>query len=425
MAGYAGMDVDLVAQVARGLHNQQRALETITNAVQGIVDRALHVWDGADAHSFNDAWRSQHRGSMQSLAAGLEEIVVKLKEQIAEQERASGGSSGATGGGGLPGIGTTLPHLPRISPGDVLPLLPDRPKLIPDDPGMTIPRLPGFPGLPGLIPNDPGITLPKLPGWLAPYLPPMPHEHPDWTSPDHTMPWDGAPGGTPPFMPGITVPKLPDWLGPILPMPHETFPAVPSLPTLPGDLVAYLGGSKDFDESGHGSRYFASDAPGRFFEAFDGAADGVGKAVGFPEVAGYWNKMNTDLGGHMFDRVPHLPDQMLSGLKIAGTGFSAIEAGTNGFQIGTDLANGKYAEAGMHTWEAGNSIAKTHPASYLYGVASQSVTEVVKAAGQSDFSANGFKMVAAEIRRDPWGALGAGGSNVAKEFPGQMLRIFL
>lgn len=85
-----------------------------------MVSNALAktVWQGQDAQRFRNSWNSQHRPTLQKVAAGLEDVSSMLQRNADEQDQASaatGGSDSSPTGGG---DGT-----PRDLPGD--PTLPD------------------------------------------------------------------------------------------------------------------------------------------------------------------------------------------------------------------------------------------------------------------------------------------------------------
>ncbi len=59
-----GMDVDEVESVGRGLKSQSHNLQGLISQIDSLVQQAISVWDGNDAHEFHGWWTSQHKPAL-------------------------------------------------------------------------------------------------------------------------------------------------------------------------------------------------------------------------------------------------------------------------------------------------------------------------------------------------------------------------
>lgn len=109
MAGFMGMDPEVMRGVAHRLQGQAAQLDGVIATVQRTVDEAAAVWAGHDAQAFYGWWTSQHRPALQAAHRALVDVVAAIERNIAEQERVSGqgGTHGGPGGGGRGPMGVS------------------------------------------------------------------------------------------------------------------------------------------------------------------------------------------------------------------------------------------------------------------------------------------------------------------------------
>lgn len=99
MAGFQGMDPVVMRNIAQRLQTQAAQLEGVITSVQHTVDEAAATWSGHDAQAFNQWWTSQHRPALQAAGQSMVDAVAAIERNVQEQERISGLSGGAHGGG--------------------------------------------------------------------------------------------------------------------------------------------------------------------------------------------------------------------------------------------------------------------------------------------------------------------------------------
>jgi hypothetical protein len=67
--------------------------------VDTLIRTAMHHWSGAEAQDFHQWWVGQHRPRLVAAAQGLHGASANVRQQVAEQEHASGGAGGHAGAG--------------------------------------------------------------------------------------------------------------------------------------------------------------------------------------------------------------------------------------------------------------------------------------------------------------------------------------
>jgi uncharacterized protein YukE len=118
----SGMDVQEVTALVGALEMQASVVSAVIGTVDGIVAALVDVWEGHDLEAFATSWQQIHRTNASATANELAASVRNLRQQIAEQEHASGGplaigaldaaialeASGARRPGGLAGLERAL-----------------------------------------------------------------------------------------------------------------------------------------------------------------------------------------------------------------------------------------------------------------------------------------------------------------------------
>lgn len=115
MANIIGMDVPQMHSVARSLAQASDEVARITRVMDQLVDRSLQQWQGGDAFSFSQSWRSGMRPNFMAASQTLDDMSRQVSQHIAEQEAASGRGSDFAGGG-QPGSGPWSPRDPGFRP---------------------------------------------------------------------------------------------------------------------------------------------------------------------------------------------------------------------------------------------------------------------------------------------------------------------
>lgn len=123
MVNIIGMDVAQMSSVARSLAQASDEVEQITRVMDQLVDRSLQQWQGGDAFSFSQSWRSGMRPNFLAASQTLDDMARQVSQHIAEQETASGRGADSAGGG-QPGSGPWSSRDPGSGPGFENPLDP-------------------------------------------------------------------------------------------------------------------------------------------------------------------------------------------------------------------------------------------------------------------------------------------------------------
>jgi len=99
---FQGLDPQVVKQAADGMARQAAVLDRITHEVDALIRTAMHHWSGPEAQDFHQWWVGQHRPRLVAAAQGLHGAAANVRQQVADQEEASGhapGSAGSSFGG--------------------------------------------------------------------------------------------------------------------------------------------------------------------------------------------------------------------------------------------------------------------------------------------------------------------------------------
>jgi surface antigen/uncharacterized protein YukE len=99
-----GMDVGEVESLGHQLMNQGNTLQTIINAIDGIVTSMETAWRGSDATEFQGWWQSQHRPALMSAEVAVHGLGQSALNNAQQQIDASGmQSTGVLAGAALVG----------------------------------------------------------------------------------------------------------------------------------------------------------------------------------------------------------------------------------------------------------------------------------------------------------------------------------
>ncbi len=85
-----GMDVDLVDGIGKQLKQQAHAIETLIRTIEGLINNAVHAWDGNDSRQFHDWWVSQHRPALTNIAHAIDGLGTSAINNANEQRSVSG-----------------------------------------------------------------------------------------------------------------------------------------------------------------------------------------------------------------------------------------------------------------------------------------------------------------------------------------------
>lgn len=99
--GFEGLDPQAVRHTADTLARQAAALDKVVRDVDALIRTVMHHWFGPEAQDFHQWWAGQHRPRLQSAAQGMHGAAAGVRQQVAEQERASGGTGPASGFGSV------------------------------------------------------------------------------------------------------------------------------------------------------------------------------------------------------------------------------------------------------------------------------------------------------------------------------------
>ena len=103
---FEGADVDQLENLAAQFARAAQRLDLIRTSVGGQLGR-FDGWQGHDALRFRGVWQSESSRQLSTVAAGLNLAAEVLRRNAAEQRSASG-TSGASGGGDVGALFTTV-----------------------------------------------------------------------------------------------------------------------------------------------------------------------------------------------------------------------------------------------------------------------------------------------------------------------------
>jgi len=116
-----GMDVVAVRDIATKLDSEAAHLSGVIAAIDGAVTRLPGIWVGKDSSEFVGWWQHQHRPAIQKVHDSIAGLAVSARNNAADQEQASGGSSQGPAAATGP-IVRSLPAMPNANP-DLMPRL--------------------------------------------------------------------------------------------------------------------------------------------------------------------------------------------------------------------------------------------------------------------------------------------------------------
>jgi hypothetical protein len=133
MPGFYGADISQLRALAKAMAQHSDKVGALSTELGQLLSRA--PWEGRDAAAFRAAWHSEHRPTLQRVAAGLRDQAQELTRNADQQDRASAGAAGSAGSG----------KPDSNPPGDPGPLDPDRPDVdvpgdVREDPDAGDPR---------------------------------------------------------------------------------------------------------------------------------------------------------------------------------------------------------------------------------------------------------------------------------------------
>jgi|GEM_PF-834662 len=85
-----GMDVGEVESLGHQLMNQGNTIQTVINAIDGIVNTMESVWKGHDATEFMGWWQSQHRPALENVESAVHGLGQSALNNAQQQIDASG-----------------------------------------------------------------------------------------------------------------------------------------------------------------------------------------------------------------------------------------------------------------------------------------------------------------------------------------------
>lgn len=83
------MDVDEIIGVSRKLGGQSEDLSKLTTEIDGLVRRALEVWEGDDALQFLDWWERDHKPRLLAAQETLRRLSDAANQSAQDQARIS------------------------------------------------------------------------------------------------------------------------------------------------------------------------------------------------------------------------------------------------------------------------------------------------------------------------------------------------
>jgi uncharacterized protein YukE len=86
---FEGMDVAEVESLGHQLMNQGNTIQSVINAIDGIVNTMESVWKGQDATVFQGWWQSQHRPALVAAEAAVHGLGQSALNNVQQQIDAS------------------------------------------------------------------------------------------------------------------------------------------------------------------------------------------------------------------------------------------------------------------------------------------------------------------------------------------------
>lgn len=84
-----GMDVDAIRGMATQLDNQANSINSVINAIEGIINQMGESWRGPDATQFQGWWEQQHRPALHAAEAAISGLATSARNNAAQQEATS------------------------------------------------------------------------------------------------------------------------------------------------------------------------------------------------------------------------------------------------------------------------------------------------------------------------------------------------
>lgn len=87
MAGFVGMDVEQVRDLARQLNDKATQIDDLTSQLTSKLSGT--EWKGADADRFRDEWTSNHQPALMRVAEALRDAGQKANSNADAQDQVS------------------------------------------------------------------------------------------------------------------------------------------------------------------------------------------------------------------------------------------------------------------------------------------------------------------------------------------------
>jgi uncharacterized protein YukE len=87
MAGFHGMDIDAVRNLAAQLDSKAGEIDQIANVLTSTLNGAH--WEGPDATRYRGDWTGTHHPQLTAVANALREASTAAKNNVMQQENAS------------------------------------------------------------------------------------------------------------------------------------------------------------------------------------------------------------------------------------------------------------------------------------------------------------------------------------------------
>jgi surface antigen len=100
------MDADTIQQLATHLEAQAKSLNTILGSIDGLTVHIRQSWFGPDAQDFDGWWHNKHRPAFTAAIESVLGLVQSARNNVAEQDRASGTHNGTASIAHTPGAVT-------------------------------------------------------------------------------------------------------------------------------------------------------------------------------------------------------------------------------------------------------------------------------------------------------------------------------
>lgn len=101
---FSGLDPAEVTASADILARQAAALDHVAVSVDALLRTVTHHWEGADAQDFHQWWVAQHRPGLVAAAQTVRTMSTDLRNQVADQQHASGSSGHVSIGRAVSGV---------------------------------------------------------------------------------------------------------------------------------------------------------------------------------------------------------------------------------------------------------------------------------------------------------------------------------